>query len=171
VTDTVNRIYEWDITAYIQAEKNAGRNLVSLAMKATASSSEYTVFNSREASSNKPELVVSVDGALSTLRFTERHPASSANARALFANEAESFLVAAAQHSVVGNSAARDGQPFAVLRVVEVEDLIASNLCVVAVSSLTPNCGEIVGELSRSFLSFPASDSIALRSPSLVACV
>ena len=58
VPDTINRYYEWDLSAYVQSEKAAGRNVVSLALKSTAASSPYTIFNSREASSNRPQLVV-----------------------------------------------------------------------------------------------------------------
>ena len=60
VTDNVARFYEWDITAFIQSEKSAGCNVVALALKGTLSSSPYTFFNSREASSNRPQLVVTV---------------------------------------------------------------------------------------------------------------
>jgi hypothetical protein len=48
VPDAVARFYEWDITSYIQSEKSAGRNVVSLALKPTGTSSPYTIFNSKE---------------------------------------------------------------------------------------------------------------------------
>ena len=66
VPDGVLRFYEWDITSYIQSEKSAGRKLVSLALKSTATSSPYTIFNSKEASSNWPQLVVTVAGSAQT---------------------------------------------------------------------------------------------------------
>ena len=66
VPDGVLRFYEWDLTSYIQSEKSAGRNLVSLALKSTAVSSPYTIFNSKEASSNGPQLVVTVGGSTQT---------------------------------------------------------------------------------------------------------
>jgi hypothetical protein len=47
VLNTTNRYYEWDITSFVQTEKNAGRELISLAAKATNSSSPYVAFNSR----------------------------------------------------------------------------------------------------------------------------
>src|SRR5919109_15524 len=48
VTDAVARFYEWDLTSYIQSEQSAGRNVVTLALKAAATSSPYTIFNSKE---------------------------------------------------------------------------------------------------------------------------
>ncbi len=58
VTNNVARWYEWDITSYVQAEKAAGRNTVSFAVKNTATSTPYTTFNSREATSNQPQLQI-----------------------------------------------------------------------------------------------------------------
>ncbi|MBA2708500.1 MAG: DNRLRE domain-containing protein, partial [Gemmatimonadaceae bacterium] len=56
--------YEWDVTSYLQAEKAAGRNLVSLQVW----SNSYTTtdpqvqFNSDEAATNKPELTIQSGG-------------------------------------------------------------------------------------------------------------
>ena len=58
VTNNVNRWYEFDISSYVQSEKAAGRNLISLAIKNLATSSPYTTFNSREATNNRPQLVL-----------------------------------------------------------------------------------------------------------------
>ena len=58
VTDNVGRWYEFDVSSYIQAEKTAGRSVVSLALKSQAASNPFITFNSREATSNRPQLVV-----------------------------------------------------------------------------------------------------------------
>jgi len=55
---TTPRWYEWDVTAYLQQEKAAGRNVVTLALKNLANSSPFDRFNSKEAASDKPEVFV-----------------------------------------------------------------------------------------------------------------
>jgi hypothetical protein len=63
--DNVNRWYQWDITKYIAAAKAAGKSTISLALnQATAGSTE--TFNSREAASNTPQVVMSVTGSTTT---------------------------------------------------------------------------------------------------------
>jgi hypothetical protein len=52
------RWYEWDVTAYLQQQKEAGLHVVTLALQNEAGSSPYDVFRSREASANRPELVI-----------------------------------------------------------------------------------------------------------------
>jgi glucose/arabinose dehydrogenase/PKD repeat protein len=58
VPDSVKRWHEWDVTTHVQAEQGAGRTAVSLVLRNPATSSPQTVFHSREAASNAPELVV-----------------------------------------------------------------------------------------------------------------
>jgi hypothetical protein len=58
VTDNVGRWYEFDVTSYIQSEKSAGRSVVSFALKSLAASSPYVIFSSREATNQKPQLVL-----------------------------------------------------------------------------------------------------------------
>jgi hypothetical protein len=58
IGNNVPRWYEFDVTSYLQAEKTAGRNVVSLAIKNTAQSSPFASFNSREATSNQPQLIL-----------------------------------------------------------------------------------------------------------------
>ncbi len=55
---TAQRWYEWDVTAYLQQERAAGRAVVSLVLKDEDTSSADVSFRSREASSNKPVLVI-----------------------------------------------------------------------------------------------------------------
>ena len=58
VNSTAARWYEWDVSAYLQAEKAAGRTSVTLVLKNLANSSPFDTFRSKEASSNRPQLVV-----------------------------------------------------------------------------------------------------------------
>src|SRR5262245_32084657 len=50
--------YEIDVTNYLAAEKAAGRNIVSFALHNSTSSSQQIVARSREAGSNRPQLVI-----------------------------------------------------------------------------------------------------------------
>jgi hypothetical protein len=50
--------YEWDVTGYVLQEKAAGRDVVSFVLKNGESSREYGWFWSREALTNRPELVI-----------------------------------------------------------------------------------------------------------------
>jgi hypothetical protein len=56
--DTTARYYEFDVTAFVRAEKAAGRNVLSLALSNPAATSAFMTFNSRQAASNRPELVI-----------------------------------------------------------------------------------------------------------------
>jgi hypothetical protein len=55
-TSTSYGFYDLDVTTYLQAEKTAGRNTVSLGLQCTSNSSIFFLNNSREASIGKPEL-------------------------------------------------------------------------------------------------------------------
>jgi hypothetical protein len=81
VTGTGGKWYEFDVTSYLAARKAAGAALVTLVLKATASSGAYVVFNSDEASSNKPQLVVAPAPAATAARTA----AVSASATARYA--------------------------------------------------------------------------------------
>ena len=60
VDTTTGQYWEWDVTQYLQAQKNAGATAVSFAVKSnTQSDNGPTLFNSDEAASNKPQLVIS----------------------------------------------------------------------------------------------------------------
>jgi uncharacterized delta-60 repeat protein len=62
VGGTTARWYELDLTSFLKAEKAAGRNLVTLVLKNGAISDAQTTFNSDEAASERPELVVTPEG-------------------------------------------------------------------------------------------------------------
>ncbi len=57
---TTARWYELDVTAYLQAEKAAGRNTVTLALKNLANSTPYVTLSSKEATTvaNRPHVLV-----------------------------------------------------------------------------------------------------------------
>jgi subtilisin family serine protease len=56
---TTGAYVEWDLTSYLQAQKTAGATAVSFEVKQdTANNEGPTVFSSREAASNRPQLVV-----------------------------------------------------------------------------------------------------------------
>ena len=57
---TTARWYELDVTAYLRAEKAAGRNVVTLALKNLANSAPYVTFSSKEATTaaNRPHVFV-----------------------------------------------------------------------------------------------------------------
>src|SRR5262249_45948402 len=57
-TTTTARWYEWDVTAYVQQEKAAGRPVVTLVMKNDANSSPNDSLRAREATSQRPELAL-----------------------------------------------------------------------------------------------------------------
>ena len=58
ITDNIARWYEWDVTAYLKAEKAAGRNVVSLVIKNSTQSSAFASFNSKESTTNQPQLAL-----------------------------------------------------------------------------------------------------------------
>ena len=58
ILNTTPQWYEWDLTAYLIAKKNAGATLISLNLQTTNVVSNQAVFNTKENTSNKPELAV-----------------------------------------------------------------------------------------------------------------
>ena len=57
-SSTTGRWYELDVTTYLAQEKAAGRNVVTLVLKNLANSTRYVSLSSRQAATNKPELLV-----------------------------------------------------------------------------------------------------------------
>ena len=66
VTSTVKDWYEWDVTSYVRAERAAGRSAVGFVLLSTVATSPYASFSSRNAASNRPELLVSPPEASAT---------------------------------------------------------------------------------------------------------
>jgi hypothetical protein len=67
VTDSVARYYTWDITSYIQSEKAAGRNIISLALLNGTVTDPITSWNAKETGSNPPQLVVTTSPSARTM--------------------------------------------------------------------------------------------------------
>ena len=58
VNSTTLRWYEWDVTAYVQQEKAAGRHVITLGVQSETNINPTITFRSRQSSTNKPELVL-----------------------------------------------------------------------------------------------------------------
>jgi endoglucanase len=58
-TDGAQTTREWDLTAYLKAQKAAGHNIVTIALRALDGSTPAASFASDEAGVNKPQLVIS----------------------------------------------------------------------------------------------------------------
>lgn len=59
ITDSTQQWYEWDVTSFVQSQKAAGINSVTVAVSMAASSVNPDLFNSKEAGANGPQLLVS----------------------------------------------------------------------------------------------------------------
>jgi hypothetical protein len=60
VRETGAKWYEINLTTFLQAQKAAGKTSVTLVLRGGGNTSPYAQFNSDDASSNRPELVVGV---------------------------------------------------------------------------------------------------------------
>jgi hypothetical protein len=58
ITGTAGQWFEFDLTNFLKAEKAAGRNVVTLVLKATNTTNPVATFNSGEAANFQPELLV-----------------------------------------------------------------------------------------------------------------
>ena len=76
VSGTTLAWYTIDVTSFIKSEKDAGRNLVCLGVHAQTNSTSFVKINSREASSNKVELLITVTNAPPSISIT--NPANNA---------------------------------------------------------------------------------------------
>jgi hypothetical protein len=63
IVDTTPRWYEWDVTSYVRAERSAGRAVLSLALSNAASTDQILRFHSRQAATNRPELIIGAAAA------------------------------------------------------------------------------------------------------------
>src|SRR5205085_6539957 len=78
INSTTYALYDIDVTAYVQSEKTAGRDLISLALHDPTATTITTTLNSREATTNKPQLIVTTgNNAPPTVSLTA--PANGAN--------------------------------------------------------------------------------------------
>lgn len=59
---TAAKYYEFDVTSFLQQEKQAGHAQVTLVLRSETATTPYLIFTSDEATSNRPELVVTTSG-------------------------------------------------------------------------------------------------------------
>jgi glucose/arabinose dehydrogenase len=64
INSTARSWYEWDVTSYVRAERAAGRAAVGFVLLGTIQTTPYATFSSRQASSNRPELIVATGGTI-----------------------------------------------------------------------------------------------------------
>jgi hypothetical protein len=57
-SSTAGQYYEWDITAYVQSERAAGRNIISVVIQSPTITSIAFNASTKEAASNRPQLVI-----------------------------------------------------------------------------------------------------------------
>ncbi len=70
ISGTTGRWYEWDVTNYVRAEKAAGRNGIAFALKRATATDTQILFNSDEAASNRPVLVIAAAAPAATITTT-----------------------------------------------------------------------------------------------------
>ena len=58
IVNAVGRWYEFDLTSYLKAQKAAGKTLVTLVLRNPVTAKPATEFNSRGATTNRPQLVI-----------------------------------------------------------------------------------------------------------------
>ncbi len=63
VNSIINQYYEWDITQLVINAKTAGLNFVTLKLLNTNSTNNQVIFNSKEAATNRPQLVITDAGS------------------------------------------------------------------------------------------------------------
>lgn len=66
ISGTIDKYYEWDISAYVKSQIISGADFISLKLiSATNLENNYVEFNSREAAANKPQLIIDPAGSSS----------------------------------------------------------------------------------------------------------
>ncbi|HEX8457662.1 MAG TPA: carboxypeptidase regulatory-like domain-containing protein [Pyrinomonadaceae bacterium] len=58
ILNTTAAFYDWDITNYVRGEMSAGRTRITVALKNSASTNNDATFNSRQATTNQPRLLI-----------------------------------------------------------------------------------------------------------------
>jgi len=75
VNSTTNQYYQWDLTSFIAGLRSTGINSVTIKLINTNSSNNQVIFNSREAGSNRPQLVITEAGASRSASITKNENA------------------------------------------------------------------------------------------------
>lgn len=71
INSTTNQYYQWDITTLIAGLRSTGINSVTIKLINTNSTNNQVIFNSREAASSRPELVITNTGGARTALITK----------------------------------------------------------------------------------------------------
>ena len=58
ITDNVARWYEFDVTAWVKPQRDGGQPIISLALKSQATSSPFVIFDSKESTNGRPQLLL-----------------------------------------------------------------------------------------------------------------
>ena len=93
VNSTTNQYYEWDITSLIASARAAGSNLVTLELLNTTSTNNQVIFNSKEATINRPELVVTHTGSSFTKSINTFEVKEEQTAVMVYPNPAKENLI------------------------------------------------------------------------------
>jgi len=71
VNSTTNQYYQWDLTSLIASLRSAGINSVTIKLINTNSTNNQVIFNSKEAASSRPELVITDEGSARAALITK----------------------------------------------------------------------------------------------------
>jgi glucose/arabinose dehydrogenase len=92
VNSTANQYYQWDLTSLIASLRSTGINSVTLKLINTNSSNNQVIFNSREAASNRPQLVISDAGAARITLITKNEAPAIENFVNVYPNPVKDVL-------------------------------------------------------------------------------
>jgi len=92
VNSTANQYYEWDLTSLIASLRSASINSVTIKLINTSSTNNQVIFNSKEAASNRPQLVVSDAGAARTTFITKNETSAIENDVNVYPNPVRNVL-------------------------------------------------------------------------------
>ena len=93
VNSTTNQYYEWNVTQQIIDARTAGSNFVTLKLLNTNSSNNQVIFNSKEAASNRPQLVITDAGSPLTRSVSPAENNREPTGIAVYPNPAKGNLI------------------------------------------------------------------------------
>jgi len=92
VNSTANQYYQWDLTSLIASLRSTGINSVTIKLINANSSNNQVIFNSREAASNRPQLVISDAGAARATFITKNETPAIENGVNVYPNPVKNVL-------------------------------------------------------------------------------
>ncbi|MFL5731523.1 MAG: PQQ-dependent sugar dehydrogenase [Cytophagaceae bacterium] len=105
ITDATGRYYSWDVSGYVQAERAAGRNMVSFVLKSTTATASFIQFNSKETGANPPQIELVSTAPAPTAPQITTQPAS----QTVTQGQAVSFSVSASGMAPLSYQWQKDG--------------------------------------------------------------